>query len=269
MIPAASHPSLVFACNHHASDVLFHVHAGRPSPSSLTTWISYARCSKSSAADSRPKTVLSTDNSSRATLVSSSRRTLRLSSSNSKRTLLPSSRRFLLSSSSSLDTLADRCTIPSSSNSSRTPGSSHTGTTGMGTGTGNNTHTARVNKAIPRLPLLTNPRIPRVRPTRSHTSVPFRPVFPSSPDALQDQDQVNAHNPEYTALRARANEAGDAMARAFDQSHAAYGSGDGAAAHQLSEQGKAHKREMEQLNEQAARWIFTGWPCPWTARCIG
>jgi dsDNA-specific endonuclease/ATPase MutS2 len=60
------------------------------------------------------------------------------------------------------------------------------------------------------------------------------------------------------ALRAKANQEGDAMARCFDQSHAAYEAGDGARAKQLSEEGKAHQREMERLNTQASEWIFVG-----------
>jgi hypothetical protein len=59
-------------------------------------------------------------------------------------------------------------------------------------------------------------------------------------------------------LRAKANQEGDAMGKCFDQSHSAYSSGDGARAKELSEQGKAHQREMERLNEQASEWIFRG-----------
>jgi hypothetical protein len=46
------------------------------------------------------------------------------------------------------------------------------------------------------------------------------------------------------------------MARAFDESHAAYASGDGARAHELSEQGKRHQHDMERLNGEASQWIF-------------
>jgi hypothetical protein len=66
----------------------------------------------------------------------------------------------------------------------------------------------------------------------------------------------NQHNPHYTDLRARANREGDAMARAFEQSHDAYGAGDGARAHELSEAGKRHQHEMERLNGEASAWIF-------------
>ncbi len=48
------------------------------------------------------------------------------------------------------------------------------------------------------------------------------------------------------------------MARAFEEGHAAYASKDGAAAKELSNEGKAHQREMERLNAEASAWIFRG-----------
>lgn len=48
------------------------------------------------------------------------------------------------------------------------------------------------------------------------------------------------------------------MARAFEESHAAYERRDGAGAKELSNQGKAHQREMERLNAEASVWIFRG-----------
>jgi hypothetical protein len=48
------------------------------------------------------------------------------------------------------------------------------------------------------------------------------------------------------------------MARAFEESHAAYARKDGAAAKELSNDGKAHQREMERLNAEASAWIFRG-----------
>ncbi|KAF8482758.1 hypothetical protein DFH94DRAFT_627155, partial [Russula ochroleuca] len=73
------------------------------------------------------------------------------------------------------------------------------------------------------------------------------------------QDQlVNSQNEHYVSLHARANREGDAMARAFEQSHAAYARKDGAAAKELSNEGKAHQREMERLNAEASEWIFSG-----------
>jgi len=58
------------------------------------------------------------------------------------------------------------------------------------------------------------------------------------------------------ALRAQANEEGDQMARCFAESHEAYERGDGAAAKQLSNQGKSHQAKMNSFNKQASDWIF-------------
>ncbi|KZS98198.1 DUF1771-domain-containing protein, partial [Sistotremastrum niveocremeum HHB9708] len=60
----------------------------------------------------------------------------------------------------------------------------------------------------------------------------------------------------YRSLRDRAREEGDAMRRCFDQSHQAYENGDGARAHELSEEGHRHQREMERLDQEANDWIF-------------
>jgi DNA-nicking Smr family endonuclease len=40
------------------------------------------------------------------------------------------------------------------------------------------------------------------------------------------------------------------------QAHQAYERGDGAAAHQLSEEGKSHAAKMDQYNKQASDYIF-------------
>lgn len=72
---------------------------------------------------------------------------------------------------------------------------------------------------------------------------------------------MNQSNPHYTALRARANEEGDQMAKAFEESHQAYANGDGARAKELSNKGKQHKAEMEKINREASEWIFIGASC--------
>ncbi|KAN0109305.1 Smr domain containing protein [Russula decolorans] len=46
------------------------------------------------------------------------------------------------------------------------------------------------------------------------------------------------------------------MARAFEESHAAYARKDGAGAKELSNEGKAHQKEMDRLNAEASAWIF-------------
>ncbi|EIM82692.1 DUF1771-domain-containing protein [Stereum hirsutum FP-91666 SS1] len=71
-----------------------------------------------------------------------------------------------------------------------------------------------------------------------------------------DLNLINQQNPQYTSIRARANEEGDAMSRCFEESHQAYEGGDGARAKELSNEGKRHKAEMERLNDEASAWIF-------------
>jgi len=51
------------------------------------------------------------------------------------------------------------------------------------------------------------------------------------------------------------------MAQCFQQSHEAYARRDGALAKDLSNQGKEHQRNMEELNKQAGDWIFIGAQC--------
>lgn len=68
--------------------------------------------------------------------------------------------------------------------------------------------------------------------------------------------QVNSKNQRYMQLRSDAHREGDLMAKCFDQSHAAYGRGDGAKAKQLSSEGQQHKQRMEQLNQEASDWIY-------------
>lgn len=69
------------------------------------------------------------------------------------------------------------------------------------------------------------------------------------------------------ALRAKANEHGDLMAQCFQESHEAYGRGDGARAKELSEQGKQLERTMESLNAEASAWIFRRECDPLSAEC--
>jgi hypothetical protein len=69
---------------------------------------------------------------------------------------------------------------------------------------------------------------------------------------------VNSTTPYYKDLRARANQAGDAMGRCFSESKEAYQSGDGARAKELSNEGKKHQAEMESFNHQASEWIYRG-----------
>jgi hypothetical protein len=73
----------------------------------------------------------------------------------------------------------------------------------------------------------------------------------------QRPDQKLDHD-GYAALRARANEQGDAMAKCFHESRQAYADGNGALAKELSNKGKQHQKRMEDLNKQASDWVFAG-----------
>merc|ERR1711964_83124 len=61
---------------------------------------------------------------------------------------------------------------------------------------------------------------------------------------------------EYDRLRDLARQEAGKRSSCFDKAHQAYERGDGAAAHQLSEEGKAHAAKMDQFNKQASDYIF-------------
>ncbi|KAF8210140.1 hypothetical protein K438DRAFT_1959421 [Mycena galopus ATCC 62051] len=88
------------------------------------------------------------------------------------------------------------------------------------------------------------------------SSPPHRPDHPPFPRHHSDQNQINQHDAHYMRLRADANTEGDQMAKCFAESHEAYGRGDGAAAKQLSNEGKEHQAKMNALNKEASDWIF-------------
>ncbi|KAL1593452.1 hypothetical protein SLS59_009332 [Nothophoma quercina] len=61
---------------------------------------------------------------------------------------------------------------------------------------------------------------------------------------------------EYDRLRDLARQEAAKRGSCFDRAHQAYESGDGARAHDLSEEGKQHAAKMEQYNRQARDYIF-------------
>ncbi|KAH9839423.1 uncharacterized protein C8Q71DRAFT_511354 [Rhodofomes roseus] len=91
------------------------------------------------------------------------------------------------------------------------------------------------------------PAQPKPQPAR-HTS---------PPGPHKNLNYENQQDSEYQSLRARAKEEGSKMAQCYEESHTAYASGDGARAKELSNEGKAHKAQMERLNAQASEWIFS------------
>ncbi|GJE95850.1 DUF1771 and SMR domain-containing protein [Phanerochaete sordida] len=110
----------------------------------------------------------------------------------------------------------------------------------------------------PEVPVVSQPQYGHEgRPEHHPEHRPEHPHHAHSPSPGRvDLNQVNQANTHYTELRARANEEGDAMAKAFQESHEAYQGGDGALAKELSNKGKRHQAEMERLNREAAEWIF-------------
>ncbi|MBW0501163.1 hypothetical protein O181_040878 [Austropuccinia psidii MF-1] len=72
----------------------------------------------------------------------------------------------------------------------------------------------------------------------------------------QNQNQTNSLNPHYVGLRNKALEENRLMKQKFDESKQAYTSRDGARAKVLSNEGKAHQQRRDDLNRQAAEWIF-------------
>ncbi|BCR86440.1 Smr domain-containing protein [Aspergillus chevalieri] len=71
-----------------------------------------------------------------------------------------------------------------------------------------------------------------------------------------NHDQSNDAEAEYDRLRDLARQEASKRGSCFQRSQEAYSSGDGAAAKELSEQGKAHGRKMEEYNKQASEFIF-------------
>jgi len=91
---------------------------------------------------------------------------------------------------------------------------------------------------------------------------PSRPPHHEQPEQkphrkpFQNDYLANAQNPEYLALRQRADKAYDEMRESFAASQRAYDSGDGARAKELSNEGKAHRAEGERAEKVAAEWLF-------------
>ncbi|GLI72034.1 hypothetical protein PoHVEF18_000201 [Penicillium ochrochloron] len=71
-----------------------------------------------------------------------------------------------------------------------------------------------------------------------------------------NHDQSGDAEQEYDRLRALARQEASKRGECFSRSKEAYSSGDGARAKQLSEEGKAHGRKMEEYNKQASEFIF-------------
>ncbi|KAJ5167027.1 uncharacterized protein N7482_005808 [Penicillium canariense] len=75
------------------------------------------------------------------------------------------------------------------------------------------------------------------------------------PRAFNHEQSTDAEE-EYDRLRNLARQEASKRGDCFSRSKEAYSSGDGARAKQLSEEGKAHGRKMEEYNKQASEFIF-------------
>ncbi|KGO46671.1 protein of unknown function DUF1771 [Penicillium expansum] len=75
------------------------------------------------------------------------------------------------------------------------------------------------------------------------------------PRAFNHDNSTDAEA-EYDRLRDLARQEASKRGQCFSRSKDAYSSGDGAGAKQLSEEGKAHGRKMEEYNRQASEFIF-------------
>ncbi|KAL3479742.1 hypothetical protein BJX99DRAFT_60695 [Aspergillus californicus] len=71
-----------------------------------------------------------------------------------------------------------------------------------------------------------------------------------------NHSQSNDAEAEYDRLRGLARQEASKRGDCFHRSQEAYQSGDGAGAKELSEQGKAHGRKMDEYNRQASEFIF-------------
>ncbi|KIV97119.1 hypothetical protein PV10_00907 [Exophiala mesophila] len=71
-----------------------------------------------------------------------------------------------------------------------------------------------------------------------------------------NHNQSQSAEQEYDRLRDLARQEADKRSSCFARSQQAYASGDGAAAHALSQEGKNHGAKMEQYNKQASEFIF-------------
>lgn len=98
-------------------------------------------------------------------------------------------------------------------------------------------------------------------------STPNSPFSPNTSNSSISVPQTNKHLPalnhssadteaEYDRLRDLARQEAAKRSSCFDRAHQAYESGDGARAHELSEEGKQHAAKMDQYNRQARDFIF-------------
>ncbi|SCV01286.1 LAMI_0G10506g1_1 [Lachancea mirantina] len=99
-------------------------------------------------------------------------------------------------------------------------------------------------------------------PSHLHMSGSAQVVPPSNSGPhrgplLAERDYNHATDSQYKSLRSQADAAYDAQKKLSAQSQRAYRAGDKADAHRLSEQAKQQLSHAQQLNLQAAEYVFT------------
>ncbi|KAK0480418.1 hypothetical protein EDD18DRAFT_1085973, partial [Armillaria luteobubalina] len=97
---------------------------------------------------------------------------------------------------------------------------------------------------------------PRPPPSQSYQPS-LHPPSPPEPPTYEHDNQQDQSNEYYIDLRARAYSEAEAKARCFSERHKAYDRGDRAAARVLSNQGKVHNQNMQQLDKEASDWFYS------------
>ncbi|RDW64956.1 hypothetical protein BP6252_10607 [Coleophoma cylindrospora] len=87
-------------------------------------------------------------------------------------------------------------------------------------------------------------------------SYPMKQLGPQLGGKAFNHSSNNDSEAEYDRLRDLARQEAAKRGSCFDKAHQAYERGDGAAAHELSEEGKQHAAKMDQYNKQASDFIF-------------
>jgi len=113
-------------------------------------------------------------------------------------------------------------------------------------------------QARPQRPPQEQTRPQRPQQQVAHARRPSKTQQPSRDGARRPSNTAedNSQNEHYQSLRTLAKNEGAEMVRCFEQSHTAYASGERALAKELSNQGNAHKRDMEEFNTAASEWIY-------------
>lgn len=101
-----------------------------------------------------------------------------------------------------------------------------------------------------------SPHTDRRQRSAFETPIPKTLAASANPLPAFNHAQSSSAEAEYDRLRALARAENGKKQSCFDRAHQAYERGDGAEAHELSEEGKRHARLADQYNKQASEYIF-------------